>query len=145
MFSLVYGFSSESDIKLCAENINNRFIDSHHLQPNVTANQIICLIKVMTVKYGEKLDKLYNVLIAQNRKNIKMNNNFTTSDDDKKIYKQRSKIENFFATYNPYRILETMNSKTIESYNGLFMLASCYNLYRKIEKIKNEIAEKEKN
>lgn len=77
----------------------------------------------------------YNPMIRYNKRNTKnkkiiKRNQFTKKE--KEIYKKRFKIESSFAWIKNFPVINQNYQKKIESYNGLFLLAACILISKKV-------------
>jgi len=87
--------------------------------------------------------KIKNILLQHNRIPIIDINNRNTINNKKKRYltlkqkehyKNRIKVENFFAILTQYPKMNMIVEKTIKSFEGFLYLISCNILYNKIQK-----------
>jgi len=131
--------SKQSDALSIPETINNLHINLNTLR-NSKINRYKQNILGDSLYHSKKniayLKSLgYNPIIKYNKRNTKnkkliKKNKFTIKE--KEIYRKRIKIETTFAWIKNFPVINQNYQKKIESYNGLFLLATSILISKKI-------------
>lgn len=146
-FSTTFAYATEADYKISIEEINNRLviIDTLTASKNNKHKQYMLEDGAYDVAQVRSLleEKGYTPIIPHNKRNThkeqkddEQNNDeekmCNMSDEHKKIYKTRIVAEHAFAWQNNYPVICCQYERTIDSYIGLYLLASSMMLYKKI-------------
>lgn len=137
--AISFAIGSESDSRILFDTLDNQIIDpktENYIDSNRFKQYMLLDKGYDTQKIKKTLeDRCYNPIIGRNSRNTKDASKIIHfSEQDAEHYKNRIVNEHTFSWMTQYPILNAQYQKKIESFAGLYLLASSFNVFVKCKK-----------